>query len=57
ISANLEKQAFTEVWGNLAKQLFNDALMDTFTDPELKALIKKINVLGPANLPATEREK
>lgn len=55
--ASLEKQNFTEAWGKLAKETFPDTLLDTFTDPTLKNLIKKIDVLGPANLPTTERER
>lgn len=57
VLASLEKQNFTEAWGKLAKETFPDALLDTFTDPTLKNLIKKIDVLGPANLPTTERER
>lgn len=55
--ANLEKQSFAEAWGKLAKDTFPDALLDTFSDPKLKTLIKKIDVLGPANLPTEERER
>lgn len=55
--ANLEKQSFAEAWGKVAKATFPDELLNTFTDPKLKTLIKKINVLGPANLPPTERER
>ncbi|XP_036428070.1 angiotensin-converting enzyme [Colossoma macropomum] len=57
VQASLEEQAFIEAWGQKAKDTFKDALMDTFTNQELKTLIKKINVLGPANLPTTERER
>lgn len=57
VLANLEKQSFAEAWGMLAKKTFPDALLNTFTDPNLKTLIKKIDVLGPANLPTTERER
>ncbi|KAJ8365026.1 hypothetical protein SKAU_G00138570 [Synaphobranchus kaupii] len=57
IAASLDEQAFTEAWGKKAKELFSDALMDNFTTPMLKNLIKKINVLGAANLPQQERER
>ncbi|KAI2658755.1 hypothetical protein H4Q32_016885 [Labeo rohita] len=57
VAASLEEQAFTEAWGQKAKALFSDALMDTFVNPDLKKLISKINVLGPANLPTAERER
>ncbi|XP_030629868.1 angiotensin-converting enzyme isoform X2 [Chanos chanos] len=57
IEASLEEQAFTEAWGKKAKELFTDALLDSFTDPDLKKIIKKINVLGAANLDQTERER
>ncbi|XP_062859441.1 angiotensin-converting enzyme [Trichomycterus rosablanca] len=57
VRANLDKQEFTEAWGQVAKSTFPDSLMDKFTDPDLKNLIKKINVLGPANLPTAERER
>ncbi|KAJ8264684.1 hypothetical protein GJAV_G00152490 [Gymnothorax javanicus] len=57
IAASLEEQAFTEAWGKKAKELFTDAMMDNFTNPELKKLINKIDILGAANLPEVEREK
>ncbi len=53
----MEEQAFTEVWGQKAKATFSDSLMESFTNPDLKKLISKINVLGPANLPTAERER
>ncbi|XP_035263080.1 angiotensin-converting enzyme-like [Anguilla anguilla] len=56
IAASLDEQTFTEAWGKKAKELFSDALMDNFTNPMLNNLIKKINVLGAANLPQQERE-
>ncbi|XP_028823415.1 angiotensin-converting enzyme isoform X2 [Denticeps clupeoides] len=57
VSASLTEQAFTEAWGKKAKELFPDGVLDTFKDPQLKKLIKNINVLGPANLPTAERER
>ncbi|TSK14531.1 Angiotensin-converting enzyme [Bagarius yarrelli] len=57
VLANLEKQSFTEAWGKLAKETFPETLLDTFTDPTLKVLIKKINVLEVANLPTAQRER
>uniref|UniRef100_A0A672PYN2 Angiotensin-converting enzyme n=1 Tax=Sinocyclocheilus grahami TaxID=75366 RepID=A0A672PYN2_SINGR len=40
-----------------AKATFSDSLMESFTNPDLKKIISKINVLGPANLPTAERER
>ncbi|KAL0180059.1 hypothetical protein M9458_025501, partial [Cirrhinus mrigala] len=57
VAASLEEQAFTEAWGQKAKATFSEALIDTFTNPDLKKIIRKINVLGPANLPTTERQQ
>ncbi|KAJ8384193.1 hypothetical protein AAFF_G00207410 [Aldrovandia affinis] len=57
IAASLDEQAFTEAWGHKAKELFSDALMDSFSNPVLKKLINKIDVLGAANLPQEERER
>uniref|UniRef100_A0A8C2A5F1 Angiotensin-converting enzyme n=1 Tax=Cyprinus carpio TaxID=7962 RepID=A0A8C2A5F1_CYPCA len=57
VSASLEEQAFTEAWGQKAKAIFTDSLMESFTNPDLKKIIRKINVLGPANLPTAEREQ
>ncbi|XP_066520226.1 angiotensin-converting enzyme [Hoplias malabaricus] len=57
VNASMEEQEFTEAWGNKAKETFPGALMDTFTNPDLKKIIEKIKILGPANLPAQEREK
>lgn len=57
VSASLEEQAFTEAWGQKAKATFSETILETFTNPDLKKLINKINVLGPANLPTTERER
>lgn len=57
VLANLEEQAFAEAWGQKAKDTFTDAIMNTFRNPDLKKIIKKINILGPANLPTAEREK
>ena len=50
------KQAFTEAWGKKAKETFSDMLVATFNDT-LQRRIKKINVLGAANLPAGERHE
>uniref|UniRef100_A0A8C1T835 Angiotensin-converting enzyme n=1 Tax=Cyprinus carpio TaxID=7962 RepID=A0A8C1T835_CYPCA len=57
VAASLEEQAFTEAWGQKAKATFNDSLMETFNNPDLKKIIKDISVLGSANLPTAEREK
>lgn len=57
VSASLEEQAFTEAWGQKAKATFPESLLETFTNPDLKKIITKIKVLGPANLPTAERER
>lgn len=56
ISASLEEQEFTEAWGQKAKDTFSDSFINTL-NPELQKILKKIKVLGPANLPTSEREK
>ncbi|XP_067100399.1 angiotensin-converting enzyme [Osmerus mordax] len=56
VAASLEEQAFTEAWGKKAKEVFPDTTLTGFA-PELQKLIKKINELGAANLPTTEREE
>ena len=56
VNASLEEQAFTEAWGAKAKALYPESMLATFTDQVAVKLIKKIKVLGPANLPASERE-
>uniref|UniRef100_A0A6Q2XA23 Angiotensin-converting enzyme n=1 Tax=Esox lucius TaxID=8010 RepID=A0A6Q2XA23_ESOLU len=50
------KQAFTEAWGKKAKVTFNPELLATF-NTTLQRRIHKINILGPANLPAAERNE
>uniref|UniRef100_A0A4W5R621 Angiotensin-converting enzyme n=1 Tax=Hucho hucho TaxID=62062 RepID=A0A4W5R621_9TELE len=50
------KQAFTEAWGKKAKETFSDNLVATF-NATLQRRIKKINILGAANLPAGERNE
>uniref|UniRef100_A0A8C9T065 Angiotensin-converting enzyme n=1 Tax=Scleropages formosus TaxID=113540 RepID=A0A8C9T065_SCLFO len=57
VEASLEEQAFTEAWGKKAKEVFPEAVLDTFIDTQLKKLIKGISILGPANLAPAEREK
>ncbi|XP_036393879.1 angiotensin-converting enzyme [Megalops cyprinoides] len=57
IKASLDEQAFTEAWGKKGKQLFSETLMDSFNNTDLKKIIKKITVLGAANLPQVERER
>ncbi|XP_076153977.1 angiotensin-converting enzyme [Alosa pseudoharengus] len=57
VQASLEEQGFTEAWGIKAKQLYTDTVLGTFTDPVTVTLIKKIKVLGAANLPTAERER
>ncbi|KAL0984278.1 hypothetical protein UPYG_G00139350 [Umbra pygmaea] len=50
------KQTFTEAWGKKAKDTFPDGLLANFSTP-LQRRIKKINILGPANLPISERNE
>ncbi|XP_041734342.1 angiotensin-converting enzyme-like isoform X1 [Coregonus clupeaformis] len=50
------KQAFTEAWGKKAKDNFTPTLVATF-NTTLQRRIKKINILGAANLPAGERNE
>ncbi|KAI1887172.1 hypothetical protein AGOR_G00203390 [Albula goreensis] len=57
IEASLVEQDFMEVWGKKSKELFSDVLLDSFNNPVLKTLIKKINVLGAANLAQGDRER
>ncbi|XP_048869765.1 angiotensin-converting enzyme [Brienomyrus brachyistius] len=57
VEASLEEQAFTEAWGMVAKELFNDTVMAPFEDPQLKKIIQGIRILGPANLRPEEREQ
>nr|XP_033774941.1 angiotensin-converting enzyme [Geotrypetes seraphini] len=56
INASLEEQDFAEVWGKEAKKLF-DTVFQNFQDPELKKIISSIRILGPSNLPLTQREE
>lgn len=57
VEASLEEQAFTEAWGKEAKELYNDTVMASFEDPQLKKIIQGIRILGPANLSPAEREQ
>nr|XP_015217378.1 PREDICTED: angiotensin-converting enzyme isoform X1 [Lepisosteus oculatus] len=56
VNASMEEQAFVEAWGKKAKDLFPTWVTDTFNDIQLRTLIKKISVLGAANLNTTERK-
>ncbi|XP_028675845.1 angiotensin-converting enzyme [Erpetoichthys calabaricus] len=56
IDASSDEQNFTEIWGKKAKELFDD-IRDTFTDEQLKKIISKIRILGPANLPEDKRKE
>uniref|UniRef100_A0A8C5GLA4 Angiotensin-converting enzyme n=1 Tax=Gouania willdenowi TaxID=441366 RepID=A0A8C5GLA4_GOUWI len=57
VQANLKRQGYNEAWGSKAKEVFSKEFLDTLPDPKTKKLIKKIEVLGPANLPPTERKE
>lgn len=50
------KQAFTEAWGKKVKDNFSPTVLATF-NTTLQRLLKKINILGAANLPAGERNE
>ena len=50
------KQAFTEAWGKKAKENFSPTVLATF-NTTLQRRLKKINILGAANLPAGERNE
>lgn len=56
VIASLEEQEFTEAWGQKAKDTFSDSLIEMLS-PEVQKILSKIKVLGPANLPTTERER
>uniref|UniRef100_A0A8C8J332 Angiotensin-converting enzyme n=1 Tax=Oncorhynchus tshawytscha TaxID=74940 RepID=A0A8C8J332_ONCTS len=51
-----KKQAFTEAWGKKAKDNFSPTVLATF-NTTLQRRLKKINILGAANLPAGERNE
>ncbi|XP_072270719.1 angiotensin-converting enzyme [Pyxicephalus adspersus] len=54
ITASLEEQAFNEVWGHKAKELFTETYKN-FTDEQLKKIINSIWTLGASNLNLTAR--
>ncbi|KAI7797162.1 putative angiotensin-converting enzyme [Triplophysa rosa] len=56
VIASLEEQEFTEAWGQKAKDRFPDSVIETL-NPEVQKILSKIKVLGPANLPTSERER
>lgn len=53
----MEEQAFSEAWGKKAKETFTSTILESLPDPKDRKLFDKIVVLGPANLPQTEREE
>ncbi|XP_032891036.1 angiotensin-converting enzyme isoform X3 [Amblyraja radiata] len=55
INASLEEQEFVEAWAKKAKEF--DAVKVNFTDKNLINRLDNIRILGPANLPQTEREQ
>ncbi|XP_076008023.1 angiotensin-converting enzyme [Genypterus blacodes] len=57
VNASLDEQAFTEAWGKKAKEVFPQSVLDKLTDTTVKKLMKKISLLGAANLPQAEREE
>lgn len=56
VTASLEEQNFTELWGKRAKELYGDK-WNNFSDPQLRKIIGSIQTLGPSNLPLELREK
>ena len=57
VKASMEKQAFDEAWGKKAKTVFPQAFLQTLTDLQVQKLIRKISLLGAANLPEKERQQ
>ncbi|XP_056285839.1 angiotensin-converting enzyme [Pseudoliparis swirei] len=57
INASLEEQEFSSAWGLKAKKVFSDVFLDTLPNPSDKILMKKIKILGVANLPQKDREE
>ncbi|XP_056432698.1 angiotensin-converting enzyme [Gadus chalcogrammus] len=57
VQASLDEQAFTEAWGNKAKQTFPPDFLATLADKSTKKLIEKISELGPANLAEADRRE
>lgn len=57
VDASMEEQAFSEAWGKKAKETFTSTILESLPDPKDRKLFDKIVVLGPANLPQTEREE
>uniref|UniRef100_A0A8C3MXM6 Angiotensin-converting enzyme n=1 Tax=Geospiza parvula TaxID=87175 RepID=A0A8C3MXM6_GEOPR len=56
VTASLEEQNFTELWGKKAKELYGDK-WNNFSDPQLRKIIGSIQTLGPSNLPLEMREQ
>ncbi|MEQ2176316.1 hypothetical protein GOODEAATRI_026713, partial [Goodea atripinnis] len=56
VAASLEEQAFIDAWGGVAKQVFSNDVLDSLPAKD-KKLVKKIMLLGAANLPQAEREE
>lgn len=57
VQASMDEQAFSEAWGQKAKETFTQNVLDSLTEPKDRKLYEKIVVLGPANLPTAEREE
>ncbi|KAM6897562.1 angiotensin-converting enzyme [Xenentodon cancila] len=56
VAASLEQQAFDEAWGMTAKHVFDHEGLDAL-NPQNKRLMKNVMLLGPANLPQSERQE
>ncbi|XP_057183701.1 angiotensin-converting enzyme-like [Triplophysa rosa] len=56
VIAFLEELEFTEAWCQKAKDTFPDSFIETL-NPEVQIILSNIKVLGPANLPTSERER
>uniref|UniRef100_A0A8C6WKM3 Angiotensin-converting enzyme n=1 Tax=Neogobius melanostomus TaxID=47308 RepID=A0A8C6WKM3_9GOBI len=56
VNASMDKQAFSEAWGQRAKETFTKDVLESL-DKQDRKLYDKIVVLGPANLPPVAREE
>uniref|UniRef100_A0A3B3ZKU2 Uncharacterized protein n=1 Tax=Periophthalmus magnuspinnatus TaxID=409849 RepID=A0A3B3ZKU2_9GOBI len=57
VQASMDEQAFSEAWGQKAKSTFTTAVLDSLPNKQDRKLFDKIVVLGPANLPTTDRQE
>ncbi|MBN3296564.1 angiotensin-converting enzyme [Amia ocellicauda] len=57
VNASMEEQTFIEAWGKKAKEVFTEEVMNTLTDETNKKLLRKIKILGAANLQTEQRQR